>query len=188
MQQETVPEQVTVPPTPTPTPNKAKQRETTYAGKLGDWQRILATLAANASDLPHLEIPRAQLAAFLTQAVEIKQQQAASRAAKETASVRLQTAIVDGQRLAALLRQAVRQHYGPRSPKLAEFNLKVFRGRTPNPASTPEPPPPPPAAPATPTPGHHLLQGPPPPPPAVELTTTPVDTVSKAPSAPTHLA
>lgn len=127
MKQETVPEQVTVPPTPTP--NKAKQRETTYAGKLGDWQRILATLAANAADLPHLEIPRAQLAAFLT--------------------------------------QAVRQHYGPRSPKLAEFNLKVFRGRTPNPASTPEPPTPP---------------------PAVELTTTPLDTVSKAPSVPTHLA
>src|SRR3954453_4843039 len=53
MKQETVPEQVTVPPTPTP--NKAKQRETTYAGKLGDWQRILTTLAANAADLPHLE-------------------------------------------------------------------------------------------------------------------------------------
>jgi hypothetical protein len=134
MQQETVPEQVTVPPTP----NKAKQRETTYAGKLGDWQRILATLAANAADLPHLEIPRVQLAAFLSQAVEIKQQQAASRAAKEAASLQLQTAIVDGQRLAALLRQAVRQHYGPRSPKLAEFNLKVFRGRTTTPASTPE--------------------------------------------------
>ena len=128
-------------PTPTPTPTDKKkvfkQRETTYAGKLGDWQRILAPLDANAADLPHLEIPRAQLAALLAKAVGIKKQQAASRATKQTASEQLQTTIVKGQRLAALLRQAVRQHYGPSSPKLTEFNVKVFHGR----AKTPDTPP-----------------------------------------------
>src|SRR5256885_17125367 len=99
-------------PTPTPTPTdkkKVQQRETTYAGKLGDWQRILAPLDANAADLPHLEIPRAQLGALLAQAVAIKKQQAASRATKQAASQQLQTMIIEGQRLAALLRQAVRQ-------------------------------------------------------------------------------
>jgi len=140
-------------PTPTPTGKKkvAKQRETTYAGKLGDWQRILAPLDANAADLPHLEIPRAHLAALLTKAVGIKKQQAASRATKQTASQELQATIVEGQRLAALLRQAVRQHYGPASPKLTEFHVKVFRGR----ANTPAPPPAPAPAPelsTTPTP------------------------------------
>ena len=132
-------------PTPTPTPTDKKkvlkQRETTYAGKLGDWQRILASLEANAADLPHLEVPRAQLAAILTQAVDVKKQQADSRATKEIASQKLQGMVVDGQRLAALLRQAIRQHYGPRSPKLAAFNLQPFRGRNPVP-TTPTPPPP----------------------------------------------
>jgi len=123
-------------PTPTPTGKKkvARQRETTYAGKLGDWQRILAPLDANAADLPHLEIPRTQLAELLTKAVGMKKQQAASRATQQTASQELQVTIVEGQRLAALLRQAVRQHYGPASPKLTEFNVKVFRGRTKTPA------------------------------------------------------
>jgi len=146
-------------PTPTPTPTdkkKAKQRETTYAGKLGDWQRILAPLDANAADLPHLEIPRAQLAALLAKAVGIKKQQAASRATKQTASQELQATIVEGQRLAALLRQAVRQHYGPSSPKLAEFNVKVFHGRAKTPDTAPAPAPTPelpttPAAAAVPT-------------------------------------
>jgi hypothetical protein len=154
-------------PTPTPTPTdkkKVKQRETTYAGKLGDWQRILAPLDANAADLPHLEIPRTQLAALLAQAVGIKKQQAASRATKQTASQQLQATIVEGQRLAALLRQAVRQHYGPASPKLTEFNVKVFRGRANTPAT--------PSAPA----------------PAPELSTTPAAAAVTTPKAPSDPA
>ena len=30
-------------------------RETTYAGMLGDWQRLLGTLEANAAEIPQLE-------------------------------------------------------------------------------------------------------------------------------------
>jgi len=90
-------------PTPTPTPTDKKkvlkQRETTYAGKLGDWQRILAPLDANAADLPHLEIPRTQLAALLAKAVGIKKQQAASRATQQTASEGRQTLAFDDRRL-----------------------------------------------------------------------------------------
>ncbi|HZF13913.1 MAG TPA: hypothetical protein VFE33_34400 [Thermoanaerobaculia bacterium] len=147
--------------TPSPTPNKAKPQETTYAGKLSDWERILTSIEANAADLSHLATPRAQLAALLAQVKEIKQQQSASRATKETASLQIQSALVDGQRLAALLRQAVRQHYGPRSPKLAEFSLKVFRGRAKSATSTPEAPPP------------------------VEIASTAAEAVVKSPSAPT---
>jgi len=163
MKKKTVAPQDAVTPSPTPAPPpkaKAKVRETTYAGMLGDWQRILAPLEANAADLSHLEVPRAKLAALLSQAAGIKKQQAASRATKETASEQLQATLVEGQRLAALLRQAVRQHYGPRSPKLAEFNVKVFRGRTTSPASTP------------------------PPTSAVELTATAATATPKAPSDP----
>jgi hypothetical protein len=52
---------------------------TLYARKLGDWQRLLAPLAAKAADLLQLEIPRAQLAALLSQAVATEKQPAVSR-------------------------------------------------------------------------------------------------------------
>jgi len=122
---------------------KTKRGGTTYAGKVNDWQRILASVAANGTDLAHLAVPQAQLTALLTQVRELKEQQAASRAVKETASLQLQDAIAQGQRLAALMRQAVKQHYGPRSPKLTEFDVQPFRGRaksvtTPTPTPTPE--------------------------------------------------
>jgi len=146
---------------PVPDPEQGQPQETTYAGKLSDWERILTSIEANAADLSHLATPRAQLAALLAQVKEIKQQQSASRATKETASLQIQSALVDGQRLAALLRQAVRQHYGPRSPKLAEFSLKVFRGRAKSATSTPEAPPP------------------------VEIASTAAEAVVKSPSAPT---
>ena len=151
MKQENVAATTPPPPqTPQPQPKKAKgkPRETTHAGKLGDWQRILAPLAANAADLAHLEVPRAKLAALLVEAVDLKKQQAASQATKEMSSQQLQAMIVDGQRLAALLRQAVKQHYGPRSPKLSEFNLQPFRGRPKSAKTTPTPTPPAPESPA----------------------------------------
>ena len=73
-------------PQPTETPKaKPRKKETTAAGKVGDWQRLLAPLVANADELKHLEIPRAKLAAMVAQAADLKQQQAAQRAAKQAA-------------------------------------------------------------------------------------------------------
>jgi hypothetical protein len=137
---------------PQPQPKKVKRGGTTYASKLGDWQSFLAPLATNAADLPHLEIPRTQLAALLAQAVELKNQQATERAAKQGATQQLQTMVLEGQRLAALLRQALKQHYGPRSEKLAEFGLQPFRGRAKSKKTPPTPAPSPEAtAPSTPS-------------------------------------
>jgi hypothetical protein len=103
--------------------------ETTYAGKLGDLQRLLEPIAANATDLAHLEVSRAKLANLLSQAVTINKQQAAHRAAKQEQSVQLKTLIVEGQRLANMLRAALKEHYGIRSEKLVEFGIQPFRGR-----------------------------------------------------------
>jgi len=116
-------------PSPQPKPKKTKRRSTQFDGSIGDWQRLLEPLAANSGDLPQLEIPRAQLAALLGQAMALKKQQAAHRATKQEASQQLRSTMSDGHRLAALLRQALKQHYGPRSEKLAEFGLEPFRGR-----------------------------------------------------------
>ncbi len=104
-------------------------RERTYAGIVGDWQRLLAPVAANGEELAHLEVSRAKLEALLAKAVQLTKDQAARAAAKQEASQQLRTIIPEGQRLANLLRVGIREHYGPRAEKLAEFELQPFRGR-----------------------------------------------------------
>ena len=81
-------QEIAAPALPQPQPKKIKRGGTTYASKLGDWQSFLAPLASNAADLPHLEIPRAQLAALLAQAVELKNQQAGRQAGCHPSSSR----------------------------------------------------------------------------------------------------
>jgi hypothetical protein len=71
-------------------------------------------------------------------AEDMKTQQAAQRAAKQASTQRLQEVLVEGERLATLLRRSVKQHYGIRAEKLAEFGMQPFRGRN-QPASTPTP-------------------------------------------------
>jgi len=116
--------------------------------KLGDFQRLLAPLVANSADLGHLEATRARFAEFLTQAEAASDHQGALTAAKQEASLQLRTSLRECERLANILRLAVKQHYGIRSEKLAEFGLRPFRGRKAKPAAEqPEPSAPPPAGP-----------------------------------------
>jgi len=103
--------------------------ETTSKGKLGDLERLLASMAANAAELPQLEAIRNQLGTLLGQAREAADLQALHTAGKQEASRNLQTALTEGMRLANILRLAVKQHYGIRSEKLAHFGIQPFRGR-----------------------------------------------------------
>lgn len=105
-------------------------KERTYLGKLGSWQRLITTLLANMESLAHTEVPRAKLEALLAQAVEIAKQQGALTASKQELSKQLQGIISDGERTATALRVLIKEHYGPRSEKLAEFGMQPFRGRT----------------------------------------------------------
>src|ERR1700712_2968975 len=111
--------------------------ETTYKGKVEDWERLNERLTANAGDLAHLETVRVQLQAMMEQARGIAAVQAAQMAAKQDASQKLKGVIAEGTRLATLLRANVRQHYGIRAEKLVEFGVKPFRGRKPK--AKPEP-------------------------------------------------
>lgn len=86
----------------------------------------------------------------MEQARQMAASQAAQRAAKQQASKSLKSAILEGDRLASLLRAAVKQHYGPASEKVAEFGVQPFRGRkkrTPKQKPTPMPTPSPGPAP-----------------------------------------
>jgi hypothetical protein len=104
-------------------------KERTYSGKLGSWQRLLTTLLANIAGLAHMEVPRAKLEGFLAQALEIAKQQGALTASKQELSRQLHGIITEGERTATALRVLLKEHYGPRSEKLAEFGLQPFRGR-----------------------------------------------------------
>jgi hypothetical protein len=107
----------------------ATKKETTDAGVVGSLQRLQGKLDANSADLPHLEAPRAQLRAMLTRFEELSKQQGAMRAGKQEASKEMRTIVTEGQRLGNGMRRMVQIHYGPRSEKLAEFDLQPFRGR-----------------------------------------------------------
>ncbi|MEA2600806.1 MAG: hypothetical protein QOF89_1798 [Acidobacteriota bacterium] len=129
-------------------------KETTDAGKKGDWQGLLATLAANMVALAHLEPLRALLAKQLDRVVEIHQQQSGLVAGKQELSKQLRVETTEGDRLATLLRSAIKQHYGIRTEKVAEFGVQPFRGRPRKTKAelatgTPSPTTPPPAVPAS---------------------------------------
>jgi hypothetical protein len=141
--------------------------ETTYKGKIEDWGHLQERLAANATDLAHLEVLRTQLGTVMEQARQMAATQAAQRAAKQQASKSLKSAIIEGDRLASLLRAAVKQHYGPASEKVAEFGVQPFRGRKRTPKEQPAPTPAPASGPAQAPPPHAAAA------PATEPSTTP---------------
>lgn len=123
-------------------------KETTYKGILGDWQRLATALLTNAAELGHLEASRLMLEQLLARALEISERQASLRAAKQEATRELQEVLASGQRLTIMLRQGLKQFYGPRAEKLTHFDVQPFRGRKPKPAEGPEVPTPDPTAPA----------------------------------------
>ena len=61
-------------------------KEKSYAGKLGTWQRLLEPLTANTAGVPHLEVPRNQLATLLARAIVVSKDQAEHKAAKQDLS------------------------------------------------------------------------------------------------------
>lgn len=101
----------------------------TNTGVVGRWQQLIGTLEANAAEIPQLEIPRGKLGTMLSRALDIFTQQASLTASKQEMTRQLQEILVEGQRLETVLRLAVKEHYGIRSEKLAEFGLQPFRGR-----------------------------------------------------------
>ena len=105
-------------------------RETTYAGMIGDWQRLLTTLEANSAEVPQLEPFRVKLVGMVNQALDVtKQQQADLKASKQAASKQMRQIATDAQRLATAVRSLLKEHYGIRDEKLAAFGLQPFRGR-----------------------------------------------------------
>jgi hypothetical protein len=119
----------------------AKQtRDRTLKAKLGGLQHFSVQMAANSAELQHLEPSRVRFVEQVGLAEDAAHQQGVHTAAKQESSRKLQVAVTEGERLANILRLGVKQHYGLRSEKLAEFGLQPFRGRkVKKTAETPEP-------------------------------------------------
>lgn len=103
--------------------------ESTNVAKLGTLQQLATSIAANIPELPHLEKSGLLYVEMVNNLQGISKQQATLVASKQEASKQFRTLLLECQRLASVLRGAIKQHYGIRSEKLAEFNLQPFRGR-----------------------------------------------------------
>jgi chromosome segregation ATPase len=122
--------------------------EKSYSGMLGGLARLTTALAANSTELPHLEGIRTRLEKIVSDAHELAQQQAALVASKQASSKQLKALLNEGQRMATSLQKLLQENYGLRAEKLAEFGVQPFRGRktkSQTPAPTPSPTPQPPA-------------------------------------------
>lgn len=104
-------------------------KETTYAGMMGEWQHLIATLEEKADEIPNLMGSREQLKAMLEKAQDASKRQTVLVAEKQEISQQLKGFINEGQRLAHIVRLSLKAHYGIRSEKLATFRLQPFRGR-----------------------------------------------------------
>ena len=101
----------------------------TQAGIRGEWQDLIAPLADKPPGLEPLEPYRAKLETTLGRVDDITKQQAALAAQKQELTKELEALLIDGQRVAALLRKGLKQALGPKAEQLTAFKLQPFRGR-----------------------------------------------------------
>lgn len=115
---------------------------------LGELQRFKESMSANVNELESYEGSRVKFEGLVVKAHSLTQQQAALTAAKQEVSQQLKGVLAEAQRLATVLRFAVKAHYGPEAEKLVEFGLQPFRGKARKQKAPEKPQPEPPAPPA----------------------------------------
>jgi hypothetical protein len=114
-------------------------KKNSYADHLKEWEDTVASVAANASDLPQLEGARVQLEQMLVELRELLKQQAVHTANKQQVSKRLRRLTADGKKKSAMMRAVLKDHYGNTNEKLVEFGVQPFRVRRRKPAEEPNP-------------------------------------------------
>lgn len=97
---------------------------------LGTLLKFITKLQENRTDFPHLDTAIAKLLNLVALIQETAALQAAHIASKQAASKKHDEHLGDALRLLTVLRVSLKEHYGIRSEKLAEFGIQPFRGRT----------------------------------------------------------
>ncbi len=106
------------------------QKPTSLADHLQDWETLLAAVDQNVGEIPQVEIARTKLRGLLEEARILVPRQAAQAAAKQSTSEQLEAVFTKGRKAASVIRFIIKEHYGNRSQKLAEFRIQPFRSRT----------------------------------------------------------
>lgn len=114
--------------------------KTSFADLMIDWEKLLASAAANKEDLPHIDAYRQQLEVETAGAKAASLRQASLSAEVQQATRDLEGFLQRGADLATRMRAGIRTKYGNRAEKLTEFGMKPFRKR--KKATTIEKPPP----------------------------------------------
>ena len=116
-----------------------KKSSRSFANRRKKWRLQSKALAANAAELTHLEPKRARFDELQFTADDLTAEQASLTARKQEVSKRLAEVIKEESALSAFLDAGVKQHYGNRAEKLAEFGLQPLRRRRPQPTEPEEP-------------------------------------------------
>jgi hypothetical protein len=101
-----------------------------YGETVNGWEELLTALGENSGDLPQLDLPRQRLQSILDQIRGFTAEQAALTASRQEATERVYFLLAQGRKLATVLRSSVREHYGNRSQKVAEFGLQPLHTRS----------------------------------------------------------
>jgi hypothetical protein len=105
-----------------------------YTVTVHGWKTLGSGLETHAKDNQNLEDHRLLLADLAEKADTLVARRNALEAEKQAVTRELQTILVQGRRVASLLRAGMKQKYGNRSEKLVEFGLRPFRRRSRKPA------------------------------------------------------
>jgi hypothetical protein len=118
-------------------------RVRSFAETVNGWVELLTALDQNGEELAQLDLPKQRLQTITDQIKAFAAEQAAMTASKQQATQRVEFLLAQGRKLATMLRTSVREHYGNRNQKIAEFGLQPLRTRpgsaaTVNPMPQPE--------------------------------------------------
>jgi hypothetical protein len=102
-------------------------RVRSFAETVNGWDELLTALEQNIGDFAILEVPRQRLEGIRDQIKAFAAEQAAMSASRQEATQRVEFLLVQGRKLATMLRVTVREHYGNRNQKIAEFGLQPLR-------------------------------------------------------------
>ena len=112
-----------------------------YAETVNGWEELLTALGENSVELPQLNLPGQRLHYIVEQIKSSTSEQAALTASRQQATERVYYLLAQGRKLATVLRASVREHYGNRSQKIAEFGLQPLHTRPRSTDDNPLPPP-----------------------------------------------
>lgn len=102
-----------------------------YADSLNGWQHRVNALTEGGDEVVHLQTKREKLQSIHNNTIIAMRDQAAAAALKQEFSRQVEALVAEGNKVDTFLCVGLREQYGNRSEKLAEFHIQPFRGRLP---------------------------------------------------------